>query len=65
MTGLQSIFVAIDNTTVRLWHIADISINSLMAPLRLPGIVGSSSFTALTGRAGKLRQIPPVFGPDG
>lgn len=28
MTGLQSIFVAIDNTTVRLWHIADAVINS-------------------------------------
>jgi len=34
-------------------------------PLRLPGVAGSSSPTALTGKAGKLRRIPPGFGPAG
>ena len=34
-------------------------------PLRLPGIAGSSSPTALTGKAGKLRRTAMRSGPDG
>jgi len=34
-------------------------------PLRLPGVAGSSSPTALTGRAGKLRRTAMRSGPAG